>query len=68
MTLKLHPNATAPDEIYEAIIAMHEGLDDEESMKVNARMIIILANHIGDASIIKEAARVAREPFARKNP
>lgn len=60
MTLNLNPNAPMPDEIYEAIIAMHDGLDDEESARVNARMILILANHVGDASIIKEAASLAR--------
>ncbi len=60
MKLNLTPNAPAPDEIYQAIIAMHEGLSDEASAKVNARMIIILANHIGDAEVVREAARIAR--------
>lgn len=60
MTLKLTPNAPAPDEIYEAIITMHDGLDDEASARVNARLILILANHIGDAAIVREAARIAR--------
>ncbi|MFZ5615692.1 MAG: DUF2783 domain-containing protein [Pseudomonadota bacterium] len=65
MTMKLHPNAAAPDDIYEAIIALHEGLSDDESAKANARLIIILANHIGDASVIREAASIAREVFVR---
>jgi hypothetical protein len=60
MTLIRKPNASAPDEIYETIIAMHEGLSDEESARVNARLILLLANHIGDAEVIKEAAETAR--------
>jgi hypothetical protein len=39
---------------------MHEGLDIETSQAVSARMILVLANHIGDAEVIREAARVAR--------
>jgi len=58
--LILDANAPAPDEIYEAVIAMHEGLSEEESATVNARMILILSNHIGDAGIIREAAKLAR--------
>ncbi len=60
MTLTLKPNVTAPDDIYEAIIAMHEGLTEDESTKVNARLIVILANHIGDAEVIRQAANAAR--------
>ncbi|MEZ5920032.1 MAG: DUF2783 domain-containing protein [Parvularculaceae bacterium] len=58
--LILDANSPAPDEIYEAIIAMHEGLSEEESATVNARMILILSNHIGDAGIIREASKLAR--------
>lgn len=61
MALKLEPNTTSADEIYQTLVEMHEGLDDEASVKVNARMIFLLANHIGDASVIAEAARIARD-------
>jgi hypothetical protein len=61
MRLVITPNATAPDDIYEAIIGLHEGLNDEESQSANARLILILANHIGDAGVIREAAALARE-------
>jgi hypothetical protein len=60
MSLNLSRNASAPDDIYEAIIRMHEGLSDEESARVNARLILILANHVGDADVIREATRLAR--------
>ncbi len=60
MRLKLDINTDAPDEIYEALIKMHEGLDEETSALVNAKMILVLANHIGDPAVICEAASVAR--------
>ena len=67
MRLITTPNAMAPDDIYEAIIGIHEGLTDEESAAANARLILILANHIGDAEVIKEAATLAREaPLNRR--
>ncbi len=60
MSLNVNPNTTAPDDIYAAIIALHEGLSDEESAAANARLILILANHIGDPAVIAEAAAIAR--------
>jgi len=60
MPLNLEINTNAPDEIYQSLIDMHAGLDDDGSIKVNARMILILANHIGDPEIIAQAAKVAR--------
>lgn len=60
MALNLEVNTKKPDEIYQALIEMHKGLNDEQSAKVNARMILLLANHIGDAAVIAEAAKIAR--------
>ena len=60
MSLKLSINTTAPDDIYQSIIDMHVGLDDDTSAKVNAKMILLLANHIGDPKVIAEAAKIAR--------
>lgn len=61
MKLIVTPNAAAPDDLYEAIIRLHDGLSDEDSAGANARLILILANHIGDADVIREAAALARE-------
>lgn len=61
MRLIITPNAGAPDDIYEAIIRLHDGLSDDESAAANARLILILANHIGDAEVIRQAAALARE-------
>ena len=59
--LNTQPNLDAPDDFYERLIAAHRGLDDAQSAKVNARLVLLLANHIGDAHVIDEAIAVARE-------
>ena len=43
-----------PDEFYAKLIDLHEGLSPEESQKVNAKMILMLANHIGDKEVLEE--------------
>jgi len=60
MALNLQPNLTAPDEVYEALIKAHEGLDREQSEALNARLILILINHIGDEAVIRQALHAAR--------
>ncbi|MBC7282350.1 DUF2783 domain-containing protein [Hoeflea sp.] len=54
-------NIAAPDEFYESLIRTHEGLSDDESAALNARLILILANHIGDAEVLNEALETARK-------
>ena len=63
MPLNTAPNLAHPDEFYEALIAMHHDLDDAESQAVNARLILLLANHIGDIAVLREAMQIAREGF-----
>lgn len=58
--LTLTPNLSRPDDIYAALIEAHEGLDPEESAALNARLILILVNHVGDERVIKEAIDQAR--------
>lgn len=48
------------DDFYELLIETHRDLTDEQSAKVNARLILLLANHIGDISVLREAMSVAR--------
>lgn len=62
--LKLTPNLDQPDDFYAALIAAHDGLSDAESEALNARLILILANQIGDQAVLEaalEAARISRE-------
>ncbi|NKB61011.1 MAG: DUF2783 domain-containing protein [Gammaproteobacteria bacterium] len=50
----------AGDDFYEALINMHRGLSDEQSAMVNAKLILLLGNHIGDLSVLREAMNIAR--------
>ena len=52
---------TPGDDFYEALIDMHRDLSDEQSERVNARLILLLANHIGDITVLREAMRLARD-------
>jgi hypothetical protein len=60
-TLNTEPNLAAPDEFYEQLIAMHRGLSEAESVRVNAKLILLLANHIGDPQVLGQAMDAARE-------
>jgi predicted protein tyrosine phosphatase len=48
------------DDFYEALIRAHEGLSEKESHTLNARLVLILANHIGDLTVLQEALTLAR--------
>lgn len=43
---------TRHDEIYERLVQVHEGLSEDESRKLNAKLILALANQIGDADTV----------------
>lgn len=60
MMLNTEPNLAAPDDFYEALIEMHRDLDPERSAAINARLILLLANHIGDAEVLAQAMQRAR--------
>jgi len=49
-----------PDDFYDALIDAHRGLSEEQSAALNAKLILLLANHIGDLEIIREALVLAR--------
>ncbi len=48
------------DDFYEALIEAHNGLSDEQSEALNARLILLLANHIGDLRVLREALQAAK--------
>lgn len=52
----------APDELYQEILELHRGLDEEERRVVDARLILLLANQVGDLEIVREAIARARRP------
>lgn len=49
------------DDFYEALIDSHRDLSDEQSAMLNARLILLLANHVGDIAVLREALTLARE-------
>lgn len=55
---------TPGDDFYEALIEAHRDLDDERSELLNARLILLLANHIGDLRVLREALAAARQGVA----
>jgi hypothetical protein len=72
MSLQLQPNLAEPgkryfrdfspgDDFYAALLETHRDLSDEQSELVNAKLILLLANHIGDISVLREAMQLARD-------
>ena len=61
MNLNLEPNIAQPDDFYEALISMHRGLTTEQRAKVNAKLIFLLANHVGDMHVLRQALEAARD-------
>ena len=59
--LNTEPNLEAPDDFYEALLDAHQGLSDEQSHDLNARLVLLLANQIGRLDVLKEALAAARE-------
>lgn len=53
------PNIDKPDDFYAELLALHEGRSREDSEAVNARLILLLANHIGDRQVLSEALAAA---------
>ena len=57
-----HRHAYTPgDDFYDALIAAHRGLTDEQSELLQARLLLLLANHIGDLNVLREAIALARK-------
>ncbi len=61
MKLNTKPNIERPDDFYEALIELHRDLSEEQSRQLNARLILLLANHIGDMEVLSEAMEAAAE-------
>lgn len=64
--LTLAPNIDRPDDFYAELLAAHEGLTKAESDALNARLILILANHVGDRGVLRAALAAARRPGAEQ--
>lgn len=60
MPLITTPHLDDADGFYEALIECHHGLEEAQSHALNARLVLLLANHIGNAAVLKEALEAAR--------
>lgn len=72
MTLKRENNFHQPgtrffrpyrpgDDFYEALIETHRDLSEAQSARVNARLVLLLSNHIGDLNVLREAMAIASD-------
>lgn len=61
-SLRLTTATPQADEVYQQLLAMHEGCDAHESLRRNAKLILLLANHIGNPQVIAEAVAIAQQP------
>ncbi|MGN6528263.1 MAG: DUF2783 domain-containing protein [Burkholderiaceae bacterium] len=61
MPLVTDRHLDAPDDFYEALIEAHRDLSTADSHALNARLVLLLANHVGDLDVLREALRIARE-------
>ena len=58
--LNVEPNMADPDAFYALLVDAHEDLDEEASNMLNAQLILLLSNHIGDLGVLREALAIAR--------
>jgi hypothetical protein len=61
MNLVTDPNIDAPDSFYEALIEAHRDLSEAQSHALNARLVLLLANHIGRLDVLQQALEAARD-------
>jgi Protein of unknown function (DUF2783) len=59
--MRTEPNIPDPDGFYEALLKAHENLSEAESSELNARLVFLLANQIGDQAVLLECVAAARE-------
>jgi hypothetical protein len=59
-SLTTAPNLSRVDDFYEALIDAHRDLSEADSAALNARLILLLANHVGDVNVLIEALAAAR--------
>ena len=65
-TLDTSPRLDDPDGLFEALVEAHRDLDAEASRRLDARLVLLLANHIGSVAIVRDAIAVARAAAGEK--
>jgi hypothetical protein len=61
MPLDTRPRLPDPDAIFALLVEAHAGLDDAASRRLDARLVLLLMNHIGDEAVLREAIRAAQD-------
>ena len=64
MALSTVSNFAKPDDAFRAVVEAHRGLSDEQSADLDAALVLILANHIGDLDVLNEAITLAKRRMA----
>ncbi len=59
MSLNLEPNIVDPDGFYQELIDSQRDMTDPQAQMMNCRLVLILANHVGDRDVLREALKVA---------
>lgn len=59
MSLNLQPNIPDPDGFYQELIDSQRDMSDAEAQMMNCKLVLVLANHIGDREVLRAALRVA---------
>lgn len=62
--MKTEPTLNNPDDLYERLLEAHRGLSAEQSAALNARLILLLANQVGDDNVVAQCVAAAAKPFA----
>lgn len=65
MTLSTASNFIDPDTAYRMVVEAHRGLGDEDSAMLDTALVLILANHIGDADVLREAISLAKRQLGQ---
>jgi hypothetical protein len=60
MALSTSSNFAKPDDAFRAVVEAHRGLNDEQSADLDAALVLILANHIGDLDVLRQAIELAQ--------
>jgi hypothetical protein len=63
--MKTDPTLKSPDDFYERLLDAHRGLTADQSTQLNARLILLLANQVGDDQVLADCVAAAAKPFAR---
>ena len=61
MSLDTTPRLADPDALFALLVAAHQGLDAEASRRLDARLVLLLANHIGDMETLRQAIAMAKD-------